>query len=188
MVAAAQTTRPDIAALKTRVAVAEQELARVHRERLQKGTGLADYGLLGAGPARSIGTWNVGAAVTIPRWTSGRLENKAKAAGHRLAQAKLEIARLQLAVQRQTSQGWIDYQASLAATTTATRSVTAAQQILELIQLRYQSGLATTTDTVTAQANVAEADDALIRARYTALLAQARLAAASGDVRSFLPR
>ncbi len=187
-VAAAQTTRPDIAALKTRVVVAEQELARVHRERLPKVTGLGDYGLLGAGPDRSIGTWNVGAAVTIPLWTSGRLENEAKAAGHRLAQAKLEIERLQLAVQRQASQAWIDYQASLAATTTATRSVTAAQQILELAQLRYQSGLATTIDTVTAQANVAEADDALIRARYLALMAQARLAAASGDVRSFLPR
>ena len=151
-------------------------------------TGVGDYGLLGAGPDRSIGTWNVGAAVTIPLWTSGRLENEAKAAAQRVAQAKLEIERLQLAVQRQTSQAWIDYQASLAATATATRSTAAAQQILELAQLRYQSGLATTIDTVTAQANVADADDALIRSRYAALLAQARLAAASGDVRSFLSR
>jgi len=188
VVAAAQATRPDLAALKTRVAVAEQELARVHRERLPKVTGLGDYGLLGAGPDRSIGTWNIGTAVTIPLWTSGRLENEANAAGQRVAQAKLEIERLQLAVQRQPSQAWIDYQASLAATTTATRSVFSAQKILELAQLRYQSGLATTIDTVTAQANVAEADDALIRARYLALMAQARLAAASGDVRSFLPR
>ena len=188
VVAAAQSTRPDLTALRTRIAVAEQELARVHRERLPKVTGLADYGLLGVGPDRSIGTWNVGAAVTIPLWTSGRLENEAKAAGHRVAQAKLEIERLQLAVQRQASQAWIDYEASLAATTTAARSIAAAKQILELAQLRYQSGLATTIDTVTAQANVAEADDALIRSRYAALLAQARLAAASGDVRSFLLR
>ena len=91
-------------------------------------------------------------------------------------------------VQRQASQAWIHYQASLAATTTAARSIAAAKQILERAQLRYQSGLATTIETVTAQANVAEADDALIRSRYAALLAQARLAAASGDVRSFLPR
>ncbi len=188
VVAAAQTTRPDLAALKTRVAVAEQELSKVHRERLPKVTGVGDYGLLGAGPDRSIGTWNVGASVTIPLWTSGRLENEAKAAAHRVSQAKLEIERLQLAVQRQAGQAWIDYQASLAATATATRSTAAAQQILELAQLRYQSGLATTIDTVTAQANVADADDALIRSRYATLLAQARLAAASGDVRSFLPR
>ncbi len=188
IIAAAQTTRPDLAALRTRVAAAEQELAKVHRERLPKVTAVGDYGLLGAGPDRSIGTWNMGAAVTIPLWTSGRLENEAKAAAHRVAQAKLEIERLQLAVQRQASQAWIDYQASLQATATATRSTAAANQILELAQLRYQAGLATTIDTVTAQANVAEADDALIRSRYATLLAQARLAAASGDVRSFLPR
>ncbi len=182
----APANRPDIQAARERVKAAEEELARARRDRWPTLTALADYGVLGAGPDRATSTYNMGATLQIPVWTSGRLEAGIRAAAHRVEQAKEEVRRLELAAARQAGQARVAFDAQTRAATAAAESARAARQVLELATLRYDSGLATAVDTVTAQGALAEAEDAEIRARYQAQLALAQLAFANGDVRAVL--
>jgi len=176
--------RADIRAAEERVKVAEQEFARVRREKWPKLSATGDYGVLGAGPDRSTSTYAVGATLQIPVWTSGRLEADQRAAEHRLAQAKEEVKRLRLAVQRLEAQALIAYESQQKAGAAAEASAAEARKVLDLARLRYESGLATAVDTVTAQGALAEAEDAAIRARYEASLALARLALSRSHIRS----
>ena len=182
----APANRPDIQAARERVKAAEEELARARRERWPKLTAVADYGVLGAGPDRATSTYNIGATLQIPVWTSGRLEADIRAAAHRVEQAKEEVRRLELAAARQAGQARIAFDAQTRAAAAAAESARAARQVLDLATLRADSGLATAVDTVTAQGALAEAEDAEIRARYQAQLALAQLAFANGDVRAVL--
>ncbi len=140
--------------------------------------------MLGAGPDRSTATYNIGASLTIPVWTGGRIEAETEAARLRVQQRQEETRRLKLAAQRQAEQARIAYQEQTRAAGVAAESAVAARKTLELAQLRYESGLATSVDTVTAQSALAESEESEIRARYEAQLALARLAFAQGDVRA----
>ena len=179
--------RPDLHAARDRVQAAEQDLVRARRARWPQLTALADYGLLGAGPDSAIATYNLGATLQIPLWTSGRLDAEVRAATVRLEQAKQEVQRLQLAASRQAAQAQTSFAAQTRAEVSASAAARAARQVLELTTLRYQSGLATTLDTVAAQEALATAEDLEIRSRYQAQLALAQLAFAYGDVRTALP-
>ncbi|MCA2963961.1 MAG: TolC family protein, partial [Acidobacteriaceae bacterium] len=181
------TQRPDLHAARERVKAAEQDLHRARRARWPQLTALADYGVLGAGPDSAIATYNLGATLQIPLWTSGRLDAEIRAASLRLEQAKQEAQRLQLAAARQAAQAQTSFAAQTRAEAAAAAAARAARQVLELTTLRYQSGLATTLDTVTAQEALATAEDLEIRSRYQAQLALAQLAFAYGDVRTALP-
>lgn len=182
----APANRPDIQAARERVKAAEEEFARARRERWPRLTAVADYGVLGAGPDRATSTYNIGATLQIPVWTSGRLEADIRAAAHRVEQAKEEVRRLELAAARQAGQARVAFDAQTRAAAAAAESARAARQVLDLATLRADSGLATAVDTVTAQGALAEAEDAEIRARYQAQLALAQLAFANGDVRAVL--
>jgi outer membrane protein TolC len=174
--------RPDIRAQELRVEAAQHDVARAKNERLPRLSAFGDYGALGAGPDRAIGTYNVGASLTIPVRTGGRIEADIEAARQRVEQRKVETRRLRLTADRQAEQATITYQEQTRAAAAAAESSTAARKVLELARLRYESGLATSVDTVTAQAALAESEDAEIRARYAAQLALAQLAFAKGDV------
>lgn len=172
--------RADIQAAGQRVKAAEQEVARVRRERWPQLTASGDYGVAGAGPDRSTSTYSVGATLHVPVWTSGRLEADQRAAEHRLAQAKEEVRRLTLGASRLAEQSQIAYDGQTRVAVAAAASAASARKVLELARLRYESGLATAVDTVTAQGALSEAEEAEIRARYEASIALARLAFARG--------
>jgi outer membrane protein TolC len=176
--------RPDIRAQELREQAAQHEVVQAKRERLPRLTAFGDYGALGAGPDRAIGTYNVGATLTIPVWTGGRIEANIEAARQRAEQRREETRRLRLAAERQAEQAQITYQEQTRAAAAAAESTEAARRVLEWARLRYESGLATSVDTVTAQAALAESEEAEIRARYGAQLALAQLAFAKGDVRA----
>jgi outer membrane protein TolC len=176
--------RPDLRAAEQRIKAAEQEVIRARRERWPKLGASGDYGVLGAGPDQSTSTYAAGATLQIPLWTSGRIAAGIQAAEQRLAQRKEEKRRLELAVERQAAQALVTYQAQMRAATAARESAAAARKVLELARLRYESGLATSVDTVTAQGALAEAEESEIRARYESSIALARLAFARGDVQA----
>lgn len=180
----AKGTRPDIRAQELRIEAAQQEVQRARRERLPRLTASGDFGAQGAGPDSSTGTYNIGATLTIPVWTSGRIEANVDAARQRVEQRKQETRRLRLAAERQAEQATITYQEQTRAAAAAAESSTAARKVLDLARLRYESGLATSVDTATAQAALAESEEMEIRSKYAAQLALAQLAFAQGDVRA----
>jgi len=69
----AQDQRPDLLAQEAKAKVAGLERKAVDQQRRPKVAAFADYGLLGAGPDRSIGTYNVGVGMNVPLWTGKRI-------------------------------------------------------------------------------------------------------------------
>ena len=182
---AATVERDEVRALEASIAAGGHAVNAATRQRWPRLTGQADWGLSGAGPDRAIGTYNLGVGVTIPLWTGRRIENEIANAEIRRARDRQRLADLRLEIGQQVRQAQVEAETSRAALAAATRSVAAARETLDLVRLRYTSGLATTLDTTVAQNNLAQAEEQAIRVRYQELLALARLARARGDVGSF---
>jgi outer membrane protein TolC len=147
---------------------------------------VADAGAFGATIPSSVSTYMVGGTLTMPLWTSGRIENDIKAARLRLSEWEQERAALEQAIEQEIAQSLAERGSAEDARTATEAAVKAARESLELSRLRYGAGMATILDVVTAQYNVAQLEEDSIRVRMEWLLASARLAQARGDVRAFL--
>lgn len=179
-------TRPEMRALEARGRVLKLELQAAGRERWPKVTAFGDYGVLGQDPANAVSTYAVGVSVAVPVWTSGRIENTVKAARQRLEQWEKEKRGLALQVEQELAQAVLEREAAQAAQAAAAKAAAAAREALDLARLRQGAGLATNLDVVTAQGELAQTEEAELRARYEGQAAAARLAAASGDVMAFV--
>lgn len=178
--------RPEMRAIESRIRSSALDRQRAGRERYPKLAFAGDYGASGAGPERSIGTYNVGATLTISLWTSGRIESDVQAAAIRLRRAETEKRSLELRIEQEVRQARLESEAALVALASAERATRAARESLELSRLRFASGIATNLDTITAQGILAQAEDQEIRLRYEYFLARARAARASGNVYALL--
>lgn len=185
VVVEAYAVRPELRALEAAERAARQQEKRAAAERLPKFGFQADFGLLGQGPQRSVSTYAIAGTMTIPLWTGGRIAAGRKAARARRQQIEASLRKTRLGVQRETEQALTERDAARDSLTAARAAAAAARQSLELARLRYEAGLATSLDVITAQGLLAQAEDLEIRTRYDYLLATARLARARGDVNAF---
>lgn len=178
--------RPELRALETRLRADALDIEAARRARLPRITGSADWGLLGAGPERAIGTYSAGVAVTVPLWTGKRIETGIAEAVLRRRETEQRLRGVKLQLAQEVRQSEVESASTLRAIQSARRAAAAARETLALVRLRFDAGLATSLDTAVAQGSLAEAEVEEIRLRYQHLLARARLARAEGDVYSFL--
>ena len=180
--------RSELSALQARIRAAELDRQSAQRERLPK-LGLAgDYGVLGAGPDQSLSTYTVGASLTIPVFTGGRIRAKVQEAQAQVAQAQAELRKTRLAVAEEVRQATIESDASHEMLQAAANATQAARHALELSRLRFQAGITSSVDVATAEGALAQAEDFEIRTRYDWYAAEARLARAEGNVYWFFER
>lgn len=180
------SVRPELRALDARLTVAELDRQKAERERLPKIAFSGDYGVAGTGPDRSLSTFTIGAVVTMPLWTSGRIDADVQAARIRMEQTRTQRRSVELQLEQERRQAGIEADAALLTMQSAGKATAAARTALELARLRFSSGIATNLDTITAQGALAQAEDFEIRARYDYQLARARQARAMGNVMAFL--
>lgn len=164
----------------------DAEKQSAERERLPKVQAEGDYGVIGQDFTTGVSTWAVGASVVIPLWTSRRIENEVQASELRLQQWQQQQRKLEQQIAQEIAQALVQRQGAQRALDAASRSTAAAKETLALSRQRYGAGLATNLDVVTAQNNLAEAEEEEIRSRYDYWLALAALAYASGDARAFV--
>jgi outer membrane protein TolC len=174
--------RAEIDAAASRIDAAAAEVRRAERERWPRLDFSGGFGLSGAGPDQSLSTWSIGAALTVPLWTSGRIENGVKEARARRNQAEQAARQAKLTIAQEVEQAGIEVEAAARAFQAASRAAAAARESLELARLRFGAGLTTNLDVIAAQGALAEAEEAAIRARYDGQVAAARLARARGSV------
>ncbi|MBX9602394.1 MAG: TolC family protein [Bryobacteraceae bacterium] len=186
--AEALARRPEIRAQESRLRAGGFEEQQARRERWPRLGFQGDFGVSGAGPDRSLSTWTVGGSLTIPLWTSGRIESGIQAAKARRAQAEQQARDARLGAAQEVEQAAIEWAAARRSAVAAGRSRDAARRALELARLRFEAGLTTSLDAVQAQGELAQAEDQQIRAEFETWLAEARLARARGSVRAFLER
>lgn len=78
--AGAFENRAELKAAEAQTQVAELDQSAARKERLPKLQAFGDYGALRQGPDQSLGTFAVGASVTVPLWTGRRIESRIAAA------------------------------------------------------------------------------------------------------------
>jgi outer membrane protein TolC len=182
---AAVTYRPETQRDSASIRQAQQEVARAKREYGPQLGFSGDYGALGQGLDRAVSTYSVGATLNFPIWTSGRISHEIAAAGARKRQVEEQARATKLAIEEDARKSLLEWQASRDTLTAAQKASVAARESVELARLRFDSGLSTNIDTVTAQARQAEAEDFEIRTRYEVLRAKARYCRSKGNVQSF---
>lgn len=183
--AAAVSARPEALAAQSGIRRAELDFERARRQYWPRLNFSSDFGVLGASPAQNVSTYTVGASLTFPIWTSGRLESEKLAAKARVDQARESLRQTKLSIEEDVRRSLIEWQASRNVLQASEKAAAAAKESVELSMLRFESGLSTNIDTNTAQARLAEAEDLAIRSRYDVLRARARNARARGNVLLF---
>lgn len=178
--------RPELQAHHTRRRALLAEKESAERERLPKVHLVGEFGVFGQDPSNNVSTWLIGGTVTLPLWTSKRIENSVKAASTRLAEWAPQQREMENAIAQQIAQALVERESAGKALESARRQMTAAREALKLQQMRLDAGLMTTADVVVAQSELMEAEEGEIHAKYVGWLALATLAHARGDVRLFL--
>lgn len=183
--AAAVDTRAEFQADAANIRRAEFDAERTKREYWPKLNANADFGALGFTPANSVSTYTIGASLNFPIWTSGRIGKEIAAAEARVKQAQEVQRQTKLSIEEDVRKSLLEWQAAKDALTAAEKATKTARESVELARIRFESGLATNIDTVTAQSRLAEAEDFEIRTRYDVFRARARNARARGNVSLF---
>lgn len=124
--------------------------------------------------------YSIGAGVSIPLFTGGRLENQQRAAGARAEQARLRYEQSVLSALRETSDALTAVRLSrdeLAAQETQARAL---RRALELAQRRYESGVSSYFEVLDVQRNLFGAELQLVQVQRQYLVSTVQLYRALG--------
>ncbi|GIV15910.1 MAG: membrane protein [Armatimonadota bacterium] len=126
--------------------------------------------------------YTVALVLSIPIWTGGQLQAQVREAVAR-EHAEAAMARaLQLQVESEVRQAWLDIQTAAANLATADAALKDAEEAYRVATLRVQEGKAPFVEQIDALAALTEARTRLLEARTEHILAQARLLRAMGDL------
>lgn len=119
-------------------------------------------------------------SVSFPLWNNGQREIEVSRARVNRDVARAIREDLERVVRRDVTASYDGYQVSAAAVELALVGVNVATQTYRMQELRYRSGATTILDLLDSQVDLAEAEAALVEARYQNRLALARLEAILG--------
>jgi outer membrane protein len=176
--------RPDMAAFQSQIEVAQAslEVARTGgRPTVSLGVG---YGLDNANGLSTdiLGSWSVSLRATLPVFDGGVTQAKIREAQLRLQQVRAREAQVRQQVELDVRQAWLGLQQGAGRLTAATKAVEQGRESVRLAAARYQSGVGTSLELLTAQSNLAASEQTLASARYDQNVAQAQLLLATGSL------
>ena len=190
--ARAYSTRADLKAAQSQVEAAELAKRAAQAQRYPYVTLEGDYGLIGASPASSHGTFAVTGSVHVPVWLGGRIRGEIEEADAALQQRRSEYEDLRGRVDADVRQAFLDLTAAASQVGVAQSNRELAQETLAQSRDRFTAGVADTVEVVQAQEQVAGAEQDYITSLYAHNLAKASLARAMGQadqgIQQFLGR
>jgi outer membrane protein len=127
-----------------------------------------------------LGAYAYSFALKMPLWTSGRISAEQQRA--RLQQEQISQSRrdLENAIEQQVKTALDQLNAAKQSVDVAELGLTLARQEVERARRRFESGVATNIEVITAQSDLARADDNRIQALYRLNQARADLARSNG--------
>jgi len=177
-------SRADFRAAERAVESAQHQLAAVRAQRYPALAVNGDTGWQGVTLGNSRNIFGVQAAVSVPVFTSGRIESE---------QTQAEAALQQRQAERENLRGQIDYdvrtalfnlQAGKEQVAVARENVDLANENLSRSQERFSAGVTDSVEVVQAQQSLSSANDQLISGIYNHNLAKLQLARAIGVART----
>lgn len=126
--------------------------------------------------------YTIALVVSAPLWTGGQLQAQVREAAAR-ERAEIATSRtLQLQLESEIRQAWLDIQTATANLATAEAALKDAEEAYRIATLRVQEGKAPLVEQIDALAALTEARTRLLEARTGHILAQARLLRTIGDL------
>ena len=173
--------RPELAAIASEQRSAHLETKAAVEQRLPSVTFLGSYVEEGRVFRNSIPSYLYVGTLHVPVWTSGRISSEiadAKLQERKLAQQKSDITNTVLQQVRTSIE---QLQSSSTAVTVANNAVDLAKQEVAQAQRRFAAGVSTNIDVITAQDELARANNNQIESLYRYNQSRADLAQATGD-------
>ncbi len=182
----ALANRPEILSVASRLEAARLQVSGAKAERLPTVAFAADYGVIGEQIGSNLSTYSVRGVVNMPIFQGGRIQAEVLQAKSRLEQAEQEKRDIESQIRMDVRAARVQLEAADVSARAAERAVAAAAESVELSQLRFEAGLTSNIDVVSAQQDQAQADELKIQTLYDYYLARANFAKAVGDVTAFL--
>jgi len=176
--------RPELAEVASRMAAAQagMELAASGgRPNVIVGAGY-DVGNAN-GTATSIsGAWSATLGVTLSLYDGGITRERIREARLRLEQLKVFDAQIRQQVELEVRQAWLALDQAAGELAAATKAVEQGREAARLAGVRYQAGVGTQLELLSAQALLSQAELALASARFSQNLARIRVILAAGSI------
>jgi outer membrane protein TolC len=172
--------RPDFQAALSQVRASELRTRAATAEHLPSVSIYADYGLTGATPGSSLGTFTTYAALNIPIFVGGRARGDAQIAQAEVNRSRQQVENLRAQIEQDVRDGILDLQADADQVSVAMSNVDLAQRTLAQARDRFASGATDNIEVVQAQEAVAGANESYISSLYAYNLARIVLARAAG--------
>ncbi|HLH06257.1 MAG TPA: TolC family protein [Terriglobales bacterium] len=173
-------TRPDFQAALSQMHAAELMTRAATAEHLPSLSIYADYGLIGATPGSSLGTFTTYAALNIPIFVGGRARGDAQIAKAEVNRTRQQVENLRAQIEQDVRSSILDLQADADQVSVAMSNVDLAQRTLAQARDRFASGATDNIEVIQAQEAVAGANESYISSLYAYNLARLELARAAG--------
>lgn len=134
-----------------------------------------------SGPTSNVAnSWSVTLAVTLSLHDGGITQQRVREAELRLQQLALLEEQTRQRVELEVRQAWLALQQAGPELAAAERAVEQAREALRIARVRFEAGVGTSLELVSAQAQLAQAEVGLAAARFNQNLARLQLLLAAG--------
>ncbi|MGH2435457.1 MAG: TolC family protein [bacterium] len=181
-IARALRDRPEIAELRSRIGAAQAgiELAQSGgRPNVNLSAGY-DVGNSGGNSPTTVGGWSLTLGATLAIHDGGITRERIREAGLRLEQLRVLEGATRQQVELDVRQAWLALQQAAGELLAATKAVEQGREAARLASVRYQAGVGTQLELLSAQTSLAQAELGLASARFSQNLARIRLILATG--------
>jgi outer membrane protein TolC len=177
-------SRADFRAAQRAVDTAQYQLGAAHAQRYPTVAVSGDTGWQGVTLGSSRNIFSVQAGVTMPLFTSGRIEGEATQAQAALQQRQAERDNLRGQIEYDIRTALLNLQAAKEQVSVARETLALANENLARSQERFAAGVTDSVEVVQAQQSLSSANDQSISATYSHNLAKLQLARALGVARA----
>jgi outer membrane protein TolC len=183
-IARALRDRPEFAELQSRIAVAQASIdlaASGGRPNVTVSAGY-DVGNSGGNSPNVGGGWSIMLGVTLALYDGGITRERIREAQLRVEQLKVLDAQTRQQVELEVRQAWLALQQAAGELLAATKAVEQGREAARLAGVRYQAGVGTQLELLSAQTSLAQAELGLASARFNQNLARIRSILATGSL------
>jgi len=183
-IARALHDRPEFAELQSRIAAAQASIdlaASGGRPNVTASAGY-DVGNSGGNSPNIGGGWSIMLGVTLSVYDGGITRERIREAQLRVEQLKVLDAQTRQQVELEVRQAWLALQQAAGELLAATKAVEQGREAARLAGVRYQAGVGTQLELLSAQTSLAQAELGLASARFNQNLARIRSILATGSL------
>ena len=176
--------RPEFAELQSRLAAAQAsiDLAASGGRPNVTISGGYDVGNANGAAASVSGGWSITLSATLSLYDGGITRERIREAQLRMEQLKVLDAHTRQQVELEVRQAWLALEQAAGELLAAARAVDQGREAARLAGVRYQAGVGTQLELLSAQASLAQAELGLASARFSQNLARIQVILAAGSI------